>query len=108
MSKGKALVAATVVAVAVVGWRFIESVLAEAEEELDREPFRPEPDKAPTPSPTPRAKPTKAAGTAARQGAAIPAGATKAELYEIATKLKIKGRSKMSKAELAKAIKNAS
>ena len=100
MSKGKALVAATVVAVAVIGWRFIESVLTEAEEELDREDFRVEPGGSPTP--TPPAKP------AAKSASAVPAGATKAELYEIATKLKIKGRSKMSKAELAKAIKNAS
>ena len=50
MSKGKAMVAATVVAVAVVGWRFIESVLTEAEEELDREDFRAEPTGSPAPA----------------------------------------------------------
>lgn len=97
MSKGKAVVVATVVAVAVVGWRFIESVLTEAEQELDREDLRAEPASAPAP-----------AKSAAKSAPAAPAGATKAELYEIATKLNIKGRSKMSKAELAKAIKNAS
>jgi hypothetical protein len=36
-----------------------------------------------------------------------PESASKAELYEIATKLDIGGRSKMSKAELAEAINNA-
>lgn len=105
MSKGKAMVAATVVAVAVVGWKFIESVLTEAEEELDREDFRAEPTGSPAP-----AAPSKPASAkpATGKGSAVPAGATKAELYEIATKLNIKGRSKMSKAELAKAIRNAS
>jgi hypothetical protein len=34
----------------------------------------------------------------------VPKGASKAELYEIAQGLKIKGRSKMSKAELRQAI----
>lgn len=104
MSKGRAVVVATVVAVAVVGWRFIESVLTEAEGELEREDFRAES----AGSPAPAAPAKSAAKSAAKSGSAVPTGATKAELYEIATKLNIKGRSKMSKAELAKAIKNAS
>ncbi len=37
-----------------------------------------------------------------------PSGASKAELYEIATKLAISGRSKMSKGELIDAINTAS
>jgi len=37
----------------------------------------------------------------------VPAGASKAELYEIATELEISGRSKMSKPELIEAINRA-
>jgi hypothetical protein len=46
-----------------------------------------------------------ASASTSREG--IPDGATRAELYEIATKLNISGRSKMSKAELAEAINRA-
>jgi hypothetical protein len=100
MSKGKALVVAMVTAVAVIGWRFIESVLSEA-------PDGPGP--ADTPAGASEAPAAGArAGKPAGGGPSAPAGATKAELYEIATKLDIEGRSKMNKAELAKAIEQAS
>lgn len=50
---------------------------------------------------TPPAAPQKPAASG------VPSGASKAELYEIATELKISGRSKMSKAELIEAINSA-
>jgi hypothetical protein len=56
---------------------------------------------APEPASPPAPGPEKPAATAA------PSGASKAELYEIATKLDIGGRSKMSKAELIEAINSA-
>jgi hypothetical protein len=100
MSRGKALVLAVVTALAVVGWRFVESVLTEEAEEPGLEPRRS--------APVEPAKTSPPARPAADSGPAVPDGATKAELYEIATKLGVKGRSKMSKAELAKAIEKAS
>jgi hypothetical protein len=103
MSRGKALVLAVVTALAVIGWWFVESVLSEEAEESGLEPRHAEPvepvesAKAPAPAePTASSKP------------AVPDGATKAELYEIATELGVEGRSKMNKAELAEAIEKAS
>jgi len=91
---------AVVTALAVIGWRFVESVLSEEAEESGLEPRHTEPvesAKAPAPAePTASSKP------------AVPDGATKAELYEIATELGVEGRSKMNKAELAEAIEKAS
>jgi DNA end-binding protein Ku len=55
------------------------------------------------PKPGPKSSPKPAAKSAASNGA----GASKAELYEKATELGIKGRSKMSKAELERAIRDA-
>lgn len=58
------------------------------------------------PPPTPVTKDSTSSGSGS--GKKPSAKATKAELYEIATELGIKGRSKMSKAELTKAIEQAS
>ena len=59
--------------------------------------------------PAKEAEPENAAGAEPVAGAgAPPARASKAELYEIAQDLGIEGRSKMSKAELIKAIEAAS
>jgi hypothetical protein len=69
-------------------------------------------DPVPASSPAPTAE-TSESETAGSTGAGrpeasgAPAGASKAELYEIATELKISGRSKMSKAELIEAINSA-
>lgn len=69
----------------------------------DRPGDRPE-----TSSPTPEQKP---AGPPAQTGdaasAAVSEKSSRAELYEIAQELKIDGRSRMSKAELLKAIRAA-
>jgi hypothetical protein len=59
------------------------------------------PSKAPTPSRPSGGEPTRAEPTAAEPTAAEP---TKAELYERAQQLGVKGRSKMSKAQLRRAI----
>ncbi|MGK2956759.1 MAG: Rho termination factor N-terminal domain-containing protein [Solirubrobacterales bacterium] len=59
-----------------------------------------------TPSPAP--VPSSSANGSAKPAAAPSNSASKAELYETARELKIEGRSKMSKAELIKAIEAAS
>ena len=62
-------------------------------------------------SPEPVAEPVEVGGGSgkAKSGSGPDTGSmTKAELYEKATELEIKGRSKMTKAELASAIENAS
>jgi hypothetical protein len=56
-------------------------------------------------APAPATSPPAAARKA--DAASAPASASKAELYEIATELKVSGRSKMSKAELIEAINRA-
>jgi hypothetical protein len=50
---------------------------------------------------------TGGSGGTGAAGGKTPDNASRAELYEMATKLKISGRSKMSKAELLEAVKSA-
>lgn len=68
------------------------------------EPPHPIGQEAPTDATPKQAKP---ASPAAKSAPSNGGGATKAELYERATELEIKGRSKMSKAELERAIRDA-
>jgi DNA end-binding protein Ku len=56
------------------------------------------------PQPGPKSAPTSPANTEAGSNGAV---ASKAELYERATELGIKGRSKMSKADLERAVREA-
>jgi hypothetical protein len=81
-------------------WELLKRAQAADESRWETQPAQPDRSEpktsAPSSSPAP-AQPAPASGSGN--------GATKAELYERATELGIKGRSKMSKAELERAIR---
>jgi len=103
-------------ALLVAGWRIVQSesesaFSGEGGEPTPAQPPAPEQPPAPKPAPeTPADAPADPTGSATVSPAStapdtkVPDGASKAELYEIAQGLKIKGRSNMSKAELRRAI----
>ncbi len=81
-------------AVVVAAWRQVQRDNAL---ETDAAPARPHPAPAPEPAPS-QSLFTPSVGE----------NSTKAELYEVATELRIEGRSKMNKSELLAAIRAAS
>lgn len=77
-------------------WVWLKSLLDEPPHPLGQ-------DDPPTPAPKQKQKSEPSSGASSNGGGA----ATKAELYERAQELDIEGRSKMSKAELERAIRDA-
>lgn len=99
----------------IAGWRIIqsesESAFSGAGEEASGEsapdgPAAPKPSSDPGPEPATSAGSSNGGPQSAEPDADVPEEASKAELYEIAQGLKIKGRSKMSKTELRRAIED--
>ena len=103
---------------AYLGWEYAQRMRAEAEDPGKLEPssvYTPPPPAAPAPARVeavqePEAgEPAASIEPAASSSSGAPAAkASKAELYELAKELGIKGRSKMSRAELERAIHDAS
>jgi hypothetical protein len=87
---------AVLAGIAYVLWQYLKTVLEEPAPQLAPADPAP-PAETPEPNPSPAAERSNGAG----------AGRSKAELYEEAQRLGIKGRSKMSKAELERAVRDA-
>ena len=86
-------------------WQYVKTVLEEPAPQLaPAGPASPAPPPAAETSPTPETRQSNPSPAAERSNGA---GRSKAELYEEAQRLGIKGRSKMSKAELERAIRDA-
>ncbi|MBK8294292.1 MAG: Rho termination factor N-terminal domain-containing protein [Solirubrobacterales bacterium] len=94
MKKQVAIGIAGASAVLIAGWRLVQQMTDH--DEISTDPF--------SVTPGMPAEPAKKADSPAK---APSAKSSKAELYEIAQDLGVKGRSKMSKAELIKAIEAA-
>lgn len=95
------------------GWKLVQQ-LVDREDDPSPIAATPAPSFAPSsaaPSspapPSPASAPNPADESASTSSSAADGSTSKAELYKIATELKIKGRSKMSKEELLKAINRA-
>ena len=118
MKKKLAFSIAGATAAVIGGWKLVQQMV-DSGDDGHPAPAAPAPRTTPKPAPaTPApADPEPAAGPETSAGADSPAPAdseapdketSKAELYDMATELGIKGRSKMSKKELRKAIRDAS
>ena len=114
MKKKLAFSIAGATAAVIGGWKLVQQ-LVDSGDDIHPAPAAPAPRATPA-SPTPAA-PEPAAGpdTTVSEASPEPADSdvpdketSKSELYDMATELGIKGRSKMSKKELRKAIRDAS
>ncbi len=104
MKKQFALGIAGASAVLVAGWRLVQQMTDRDEGAMDPVSVAP----GMPAEPAKKAKAEAEAGVAPRPAATTPSpNSSKAELYEIAQDLGVEGRSKMSKAELIKAIEAA-
>lgn len=106
MRKSVAVGIAAATALVVAAWRQIQRDNSIDTDSADDGPAASEPE-APTPAATPGKQPDSAPANALFTPS-VSENSTKAELYELATELKIEGRSKMNKAELLKAIRSSS
>ncbi|HEX2359560.1 MAG TPA: hypothetical protein VHH72_07060 [Solirubrobacterales bacterium] len=101
---GRLLRTAVLAAIAYALWQYLKTVLDEPQPQLSPVgPEQPAPPRSEASQATPESNPSAAAERSNGGGARR----SKAELYEEAQRLGIKGRSKMSKAELERAIRDA-
>jgi hypothetical protein len=98
-------------AIAYLAWEYVQRMRAEAEDPGRLDPhsvYKPPPSAQPEPDPAPKAEAAPAEPTEPSSPDGPPANASKAELYQLAKELDIKGRSKMSRTQLERAIRDAS
>ncbi|MGZ5316621.1 MAG: Rho termination factor N-terminal domain-containing protein [Solirubrobacterales bacterium] len=100
----RALRILTLAGIAYVLWEYLKDTMGDKGPNRPAAPVAGEPQRPPQAGTGPA---TAAENEAGAEGSAAE-GPTKAELYERATELGIKGRSSMSKAELERAIRDAS